>query len=179
MRFLLTTDPGIESVVADEVAELRPDAAVRVDPYGCGGQLRVELDTPAELERLATVHHILEVRHEAPAATLDEIRAAAAAVELPELRGAASFRVTTERIGRHAFSTIDVQRAAGGVLQQRFGTPVRLEDPEVEIHIDVYGVPRVRSTRASGGRGRCALRSSPRSRRRCCVSPAPIAQPAG
>lgn len=139
MRYLLTTDPGIEAVVADEIAELLPGVTARVDPYRCGGQVRIDLVAPADLRRLATVHHIVEVRQEAVAATLDEIRDATAQAELPELRGAASFRVTTERVGRHDFSTIDVQRAAGGVLHARHGTPVSLEDPEIEIRVDVYG----------------------------------------
>jgi len=140
MRFLLTTDPGIETIVADEVADARPDAAIRPDPYASGGLVLVELASPApELFELATVHHVLELRHDAPAATLDDIRAAAREVALPELEHAASFRVTTERRGQHDFSTIDVQRAAGAVLHERFGTPVDLEQPALEIRVDLHG----------------------------------------
>jgi len=139
MRFLLTTDRGIEDLVADEISEARPDAAVRVDPYSCGGLVRVDLADPDALMRLATVHHVLELRQEGTAATLDEIRITAGLAALPELDGAASFRVTTERVGEHPFTTIDVQRAAGGVLHGRHGAPVSLEHPEVEVHVDVYG----------------------------------------
>jgi len=139
MRFLLTTDRGIEDVAADEIAEARPDATVQVDPYGSGGLVRVDLACPDDLLRLATVHHVLELRHEGRATNLDEIRTAASVAALPELEAAASFRVTTERVGEHAFTTIDVQRAAGGVLHGRYGTPVDLERPGVEVHVDVHG----------------------------------------
>jgi 23S rRNA G2445 N2-methylase RlmL len=140
MRFLLTTDPGIETIVDDELADARPDAAIRPDPYASGGLVLVELTPPApELLELATVHHVLELRHDAQAATLDDIRAAAREAALPELEHAASFRVTTERRGQHDFSTIDVQRAAGAVLHERFGTPVDLEQPALEVHVDLHG----------------------------------------
>ena len=140
MRFLLTTDPGIEAIVAEELAELRPDAAVQLDPFRSGGIVLVDLQPPAaELLELGTVHHVLELRHDRPVATLDDVRAAAQEAELPELERAASFRVTTERRGRHDFSTIDVQRAAGAVLHERHRTPVELEQPELEIRVDLHG----------------------------------------
>ena len=42
MRFLLTTDPGIEDLAAREVVETLSGAAVQAAPFGVSGQVLVE-----------------------------------------------------------------------------------------------------------------------------------------
>jgi putative N6-adenine-specific DNA methylase/tRNA (guanine6-N2)-methyltransferase len=154
MVFLLTTDPGLEDVVAGEVVEKLPGAGVDIRPYGCRGRVRVEAPAADELLRLTTIHHVIEIRGESEARTLDEIKNGLANVDFPELRSASSFRVSSKLIGEQDFEKLEIQRVAGALLHDRYGTPVDLEDFEVDIRVDLYGrhlVAGVQRTRDSLG----------------------------
>jgi tRNA (guanine6-N2)-methyltransferase len=139
MRYLLTTDPGLEDVAAEELSAMRPDAATVAAPYACPGLVRVELDAGDPLLQLTTVHHVAALRGEAEVRTLAELEQCVATFDFPELVDAASFRVTAERRGEHEFSSVDIQRAAGAVLHRRYGTPVDLEGYEVDVRICLIG----------------------------------------
>ena len=166
MRYLLTTDPGIESIVIDELRERGLGEEVCPRPYDAQGQIRVVTDAVEGLRQLKTIHEIIEIRHEARAVGLDEIEAGLADVEFPELDAADSFRVTTERTGNHEFRSTDVQRVAGAAVFRRYGTRVDLERFDVNLRVDLYGdhlVAGIERTRGSLGnriRRSKALRSS-------------------
>jgi putative N6-adenine-specific DNA methylase/tRNA (guanine6-N2)-methyltransferase len=164
--FLLTTDSGIEDIVAEELCERQPGASVSLEPYGCPGEVRVEGAPVDDLFRLGTIHHVIEIRAEAEATTLDDVREALSGVALDELSTAASFRVTSACRGEPTLSRMDVQGAAGAVLKNRYGTKVDLEGFEINVRVDLYGrrlVAGIQRTRTSLGnrirRGK-ALRSS-------------------
>jgi putative N6-adenine-specific DNA methylase/tRNA (guanine6-N2)-methyltransferase len=166
MRYLLTTDPGIESIVVDELRERGAGGQADPCPYETQGHVRVDGAELDELRRLRTIHHIVEIRREARAATLEEIEAVLGEIDFPELNGAESFRVTTERQGKHPFRSTDVQRVAGAAIFRQYGTRVDLERFEVEVRVNLYGdrvVAGIQETRDSLGnrilRAR-ALRSS-------------------
>lgn len=165
-EFLLTTDPGLEDVCAAELVEARPDAEVQAAPAGCRGRVLARLERPDDLLRLATAHHVLELRGRARVCSLDEIEHAVSRAPFPELESAASFRVSCRRTGRHEFSSVDVQRRAGAVLHRRHRTPVDLEDFAVEIRVDLdgewlsCGVPRTRVSLGDRIRRTVALRSA-------------------
>ena len=160
MRYLLTTDPGIEDLATDEVTERMPAARARPAPYGQAGQVQVETAEPDPLFELRTIHHVIEIRGEAEAATLDDVRRAVGEMDLPELASARSFRVTTARAGGHDLVRREVQGAAGAVIQRRYGTPVDLEGFETNVRVDLYGTRLVlgfqRTTRSLGRRIRRA-----------------------
>jgi putative N6-adenine-specific DNA methylase/tRNA (guanine6-N2)-methyltransferase len=139
MRFLLTTDPGLEDVAAEEVAESLPGAPLDIRPYAFPGHIRVEAPTVDDLLRLTTIHHIVEIRGEAEARTLDDVKKRMAGIPFSELESAASFRVSSKLFGDRDFGKMDLQRAAGGVLHDRHGTPVSLENFELNICVDLYG----------------------------------------
>jgi putative N6-adenine-specific DNA methylase/tRNA (guanine6-N2)-methyltransferase len=150
MLFLLTTDPGLEDVAAGEVMEDLPGAAVDIRP----GQIRVETPAIDELLRLTTIHHVIELRGESEARTLDEVKRCVADAGFPELDNAASFRVSSKCTGDHDFGKQDLQRAAGGVLHDRYGTSVDLENFEINIRVDLHGtylVSGIQITRESLG----------------------------
>jgi putative N6-adenine-specific DNA methylase/tRNA (guanine6-N2)-methyltransferase len=166
MRFLLTTDPGLEDVVVDELREHSPEVEATASTGACRGQVRVVTDDSRMLFRLGTVHHVLELRCEDRARTLDDVRQLIREAPFDELADASSFRVTSVRQGDHEFGRIDLQRAAGAVLVERFGTKVDLEGFEIDVRVDLHGdrlVAGIQRTRDSLGkrvqRGR-ALRSS-------------------
>ncbi|HXV75808.1 MAG TPA: THUMP domain-containing protein [Candidatus Polarisedimenticolaceae bacterium] len=136
MRYLVTVDPGLEQVAADELRQLDPSAAVRVDGRA---RLVVEATDGAWLFRARTIHHVARLAVEARAGTLDELRAAIAGTALPELERAASFRVSANTTGPVSFPRRELAGAAGAVLQRRYGTRVDLERFEVNVRIDLDG----------------------------------------
>lgn len=164
--FLLTTDAGLEDLTADEVRELHPGALISQRPYGRPGQIRVVNASPLDLSRLGTVHHVIEIRGEAQARTLDDVRGTIEGLAFDELSGAASFRVSSVCDGEEQLERIAVQGAAGAVLVRRYGTKVDLQRFAVQVRADLYGrhlVAGLQLTRDSLGnrvrRGR-VLRSS-------------------
>jgi len=145
MELLLTTHPGLEDVAYEELAERLGEGALERRPHRLRGRVEVTVDLPPEAVRgeilkLRTVHHVLEpvlrVELDDPP-TLDAIRAAVAGAEVPELEHASSFRVSTKRIGRHGFTSVDIERAAGAALVGRYGTAVKLDAPAVVVRVDL------------------------------------------
>jgi len=143
MRFLLFTDQGIEDLVADEILEECDTGQVHPLPYGHAGQVAVEQVPVQTMMTLGTIHHVVEVRAESEATTMDEIRRAVAAIDIPEMATVRSYRVTSGREGKHAFRHMEIEGAAGAVLQKRYGTPVSLEEFELNVRVDLFGTKLV------------------------------------
>jgi 23S rRNA G2445 N2-methylase RlmL len=74
---------------------------------------------------------------EVPASSLDEFRSAIARLDLPGLEQASSFRVTAHAGPDASVDPQAAAGAAGGVLQERHGTPVDLRGFELEVRIDL------------------------------------------
>lgn len=148
---LLTTNPGLEGIVIQECALRLADAGLapaHYDPSPRQLQGHVLLRHGAPLAslwpmayRLRSVHHVHNplFDFELPAAApLDEVAAQLRRRDIPALRRAASFRVTTKRYGDHAFTSVDVQRAAGAALVDRYGCRVDLEDYDLDVRVDIF-----------------------------------------
>ncbi len=166
MRFLLSSDRGLEEIVVQELQERCPSALPQANPHGVPGQVAVEIDQVEPLLQLGTIHHILEVRGEAELETLEDVRRLVSAAPFAELDDARSFRVTSTCRTDLEIEKMELQGAVGAALIRRHGTPVDLEDFEIEIRVDLYGrrlIAGVQRTRVSLGnrvrRGR-VLRSS-------------------
>lgn len=145
---VFTTNPGLETVVRAEFRQRCYDAGG--DPADCRAapdeiRGRVTAEAPAAvMEAVAPamrgIHHIrrpvtrFRLEADDPLAGLERRLAAA---EIPEMKEAASFRVSSNRRGEHPFSSQDVMRVAGAVLNERYGTPVDLTGYAVEINVDV------------------------------------------
>lgn len=149
-QLLLTTNWGIEDIVADEFRRLAAADDLdweRVDPepFDRGGRVLVEMvSSPREAvdtaERMRSIHHVLRYVHqfELPDADpLDAIEQALLELELPEVEAAETFRVTSNRNGDHEFTSVDVQKAAGAGVDRRHETSVDLEDYDVDVRVDV------------------------------------------
>ena len=138
MRFLLTTDPGLEDVAAAEARERGFEASER--PFGYAGLVLAEGEDEGELFSLRSVHHV--VRHlgafRLPLPTLEGAIAALGGIELPELAEGKSFAVRVNRRGEHGFKSPELERALGEVLVRRYRAPVRLEDPDVLLRVDLF-----------------------------------------
>jgi putative N6-adenine-specific DNA methylase/tRNA (guanine6-N2)-methyltransferase len=139
MKFLLITDEGIEDLAAQELLDARPSTDVQGEPFGFKGQLVVDGAALDELRRLTTIQHVIELRGQATACSLTGIERELRRIEVPEMVGAASFRVTSERRGEHEFDHMELQRVAGAVLVERYGTRVDLEHYELNVRVNLYG----------------------------------------
>ena len=168
MRVLVTTDPGLEDLVRDELAQVVPQAVATRPPYAPAGVLRVEL-ADAQLESLYTLrtaHHVIEVLGEMPGRTLADVARIAGEVPIPALAAARSFRVTTEHVGALDVARMKVQGIAGAEFKRRYDTAVDLEGFGVEVRVDllgdqvVVGVQRTRRSLSKRLRRARAIRSS-------------------
>lgn len=146
-----TTNPGLEDVVADEfhrraLAAGLEGCVLELAPYGLAGQVLARCPYPfATLEPVArqmrSVHHLLQPLRTFvldPERPLETLRCELLQLEIPGMCDTASFRVSTHRVGEHPFTSIDVQKAAGAALVERWGRPVDLEDFALNIRVDVF-----------------------------------------
>jgi len=155
MELLITTNPGLEPLLAEEVGERCAEAGtapphhVQVNPRGIQGVVRVVLDAPVEtvwpaVRRLRSAHHVMqavddfELQGDGQDA-LAHIERRVASVTIPGLNASTSFRVTCKRLGRQAFTSQAVQGAAGTGIQRRSGAPVDLEHYGCHVRVDVIG----------------------------------------
>ncbi|MEL6341710.1 MAG: THUMP domain-containing protein [Myxococcota bacterium] len=149
-ELVLTTNPGVEDVVITELREVAQAAGVSVGAAEAGyrkrrGVVRVELGaTPRECAALArsmrSIHHILRPLLQFtldPEDPLGDMRRRLAVLPIAELDDAATFRVTGVRKGRHDFTSIDVQKAAGAGIVDGTRKGVSMKDFDVEIRVEV------------------------------------------
>ena len=175
-HLLLTTNPGLESIVAEELRQRasaagQPEPGVELRPFGFGGQVIAHGGAGAAgiALQLRSIHHVLQLLYRfdigdasapvdlfaaPPGDAADEAAVWPPPVPAPcpeiariygvlrqhgvdALDAATSFRVTTKRHGAHPFTSLDVQRFAGGALIARHGCAVDLVDHEVEVRADV------------------------------------------
>lgn len=150
-ELFFTTNPGLEDVVAEEfhqrtLAAGLEDTVLELTPFGLGGHVLARSPHPFEkLEPIArkmrSIHHLLRplygftLPEEEP---LKAIYGELQKLEIAEMRTASSFRVTTKRVGKHAFTSMDVQREAGTGLVEHYGCAVDLENFELNVRVDVY-----------------------------------------
>ena len=151
-RLFFTTNPGLESVVENELGQRLQEAGTPIvqvvkKPFGFGGQVLAECEghlpsLEAVVLQMRSVHHVqiplhgfalLYGEHD-----LRQIERELEALTVEAMVEAKKFRVTTKRPGQHLFTSMDVQRAAGAVLQRKYGCAVGLENHDVNIRVDVY-----------------------------------------
>ena len=165
--FILTTNAGLEQLTADELLEaaaandLDPpieSADVQLRPWNCFGRvlLRRPATTAVEpalgrtLTALRSVHDVLH--HHAMLPLPDAVDPPLALYELlrgvplaeggggpvPTLTGGErSFRVSCVREGAHAFTSLDIEREAGGALHELYGAKASMKQFDVRVRVDV------------------------------------------
>jgi len=150
-ELFFTTNPGLEDVVAEEfhqrtLTEGLAGTELELTPFGLGGHVLAVNPHPfARLEpivwQMRSIHHVLRPLHSFSLPEGDPLGAIYGELlefEIPEMRTAASFRVTSKRVGEHAFTSLDVQRTAGTALVERYGRTVDLEHYALNVRVDVY-----------------------------------------
>lgn len=139
----LICDSGLEDVCADEaynrLHELGVDSG-SIEP-GEPRSASVYLNVPpSALNSLHTVYHIthdLGKLTAEPDNMMEALSRWAAEASIPGLDSAESFRVTVERIGEHPFRSPDAERTIGGVLFKRTTAGVNLNNPGLNLRIDI------------------------------------------
>lgn len=150
MQLTLTTNAGLEASVHDEwIARLAAaglaDRSGDVPSPRDKGRVQVNADASEDELRpcalhMRSIHHVIRdvATLALPAADpLAAIEAGLADLDLPGLDACTPFRVTSARTGNHAFTSMDVQAAAGAGIRARTGAPVSLREHAVHVEVDV------------------------------------------
>ncbi len=149
---LFTVNMGLEDVVTTEFRERAEAAGLAVTntddaPFGLQSYALVELDaTPdaalAVARQMRSVHHVLAPLYTFTLSTdgeeaLQAIHDTVKTLDVPAMETADTFRASSVRQGNHDFTSVDVQKWAGGALDVRYDASVDLEDYDVEVRVDV------------------------------------------
>ena len=150
IQLRLTTHAGIEDVVENELRDRALKIGCEITqiaqkPFDLDGQILVESSDSSLLEvalKARSVFHVMrQIDHfflTSDPADLKQIYAELLKLNIPEMETAETFRITTQRKGKHGFRAMDVQRLAGSALIERYGKKVNLDQPEVNVRVDVY-----------------------------------------
>lgn len=160
--FVLTTHPGLEDVVVDELKAISGGGVdAVVCPGGRAGWVRVgahwvapnprddrdRMDEPPDLgprlDTLRSVHRVIRIVAEGPLPEDNPVEALARwtrtlSPDLFELDPPdTTFRVRCDRRGVHPFTSEDVERACGAGVRAGRWRPVDLRNPAVEVRVDI------------------------------------------
>lgn len=155
LHVLLTTDPGIEVTVRDELLEKSSEQGleppdIQLRPTGHSGTAEAVFPEDSEavhelLFQLRSVHHVMKELSlfQLPDGKEDQLQALReriAELEVPEFEAdpESPFRVSCDRLGDHAFSSMDVLKEAGAAIQEHYGLPVDLEQFRYHFRVDIY-----------------------------------------
>ncbi|WP_263787894.1 methyltransferase domain-containing protein [Salinibacter grassmerensis] len=149
---LFTVNMGLEDVVVDEFRERAAAAGLDVTdtddtPFGLQSYALVEVDAAPDdaldvARQMRSVHHVLAPLYTFTLSTNEEdalqaIQDTVKTLDVEAMETADTFRASSVRQGDHDFTSVDVQRWAGGALDARYDASVDLEDYDVEVRVDV------------------------------------------
>ena len=146
-----TTNSGIEQVVKEEFLQncqqISTDPPTIIPkPYHAGGHVHLRSGQPLSawlplIRSLRSVEHVILTLSDFQlneSSYLAQIRQKLSNLTIPILAYADSFRITSIRSGNHPFTSMDVQREAGSIVEAQYGVQVDLENYDVEIRVDVF-----------------------------------------
>ncbi len=150
---LFTTNMGLEDVVVREYRERAARAGISLHdtndaPLDLQSYALVEVEAPPDAAldiayAMRSVHHVLAPLYtfslpDDAETALRTIRTTIESLDVAAMKEADTFRATTVRQGEHDFTSVDVQRVAGGGLDAHYDAIVDLEDYDVEVRVDVH-----------------------------------------
>lgn len=148
---LLTTNPGLEDITANELAALLAGAnlntgSIQKKPFNTKGKVSYlhggdEQEILPLLFKMRSIYHIIRYIEHWEFETedfLEPLKERAADLILPEWEQVRSFRVTCSRRGKHPFKSTDVPPIIGEKIVKRYGTPVDLKGFEKNLRIDIW-----------------------------------------
>ncbi|MCS7106143.1 MAG: THUMP domain-containing protein [Candidatus Aenigmarchaeota archaeon] len=144
-KFILTCDPGLEEIVKLELEEKVKSAKFLGKLKNLQGKVLVEAKSSKKLFSLRSIHHIAKLISYFQISSferngLEEIALKLSKINFSKLlKNKKSFRVTSQRIGTHSFTSIEVQKVAGKVIQEKYKLRVDLKNFDVNVRVDVFG----------------------------------------
>lgn len=138
---LLTCPPGLEDVVELELRE--NDAKSIIKRYrGVKGLVLADVEFSKAI-RMRSIHHIIEYiasfKVEKSKQGLDTIYNKVKQLDIRYLERDVRFRVTSERLGEHEYTSIDIQKHAGQAIVDKYHRRVDLEDYDINVIVNVIG----------------------------------------
>ncbi|MEM4699494.1 MAG: THUMP domain-containing protein [Candidatus Nezhaarchaeales archaeon] len=139
---LVTTKPGKEGVVEEEIADClyRLDPAVRIERAGFRGVLKVYTSIPSRVAAKAIKR--CWISHIGRAVPVDvvmrrpDLRAVVEAVIELAKGVSGSVAVRFVKRGGRLGSTSQVEAEVGRALKERLGLGIELEDPDYEVRVE-------------------------------------------
>ncbi|RLF66221.1 MAG: hypothetical protein DRN30_02515 [Thermoplasmata archaeon] len=131
-RFIITTTWGLEDLTAEEVEsfggnviEILPGKVLAEAPFEFMYVANYILRT-AEKVYIYLTHDKFK--------TLEDIKAIVEDIDLSKyISGQETFGVKTKRFGNHSFTSIDVNKIVGEIIQRKYRLNVYLDNPDLEI----------------------------------------------
>lgn len=138
--FILTIDAGTARLVKAEILEKYPSAVVK-NFQNLPTKMLVENLDFEELEHFRFYHNIIALESflYLPDKKQESIDKLFETEELPFMHKGNSFRITAKRFGKHDFSSVDLQKSVGRIIERRFEKKVSLEKYDVNLRIDLIG----------------------------------------
>ena len=139
---LVKTELGNEVLVASHIRDIDPGARVIPSPRGLKGLVLVEPSMSKEevarliKERVPEATKVI-VALRCVEADPDKIAEAAAEAAKDIIKAGESFAVRTTRRGKHGFTSIDVNVAAGRAVQEATGASVNLREPDWVVAVEI------------------------------------------
>ncbi|MEM1558057.1 MAG: THUMP domain-containing protein [Thermoproteota archaeon] len=144
MRLLLTFPVGIEDVVGEEIREKIDSCIIEENPLNTPGKLIIQLPESKRntVSSLRSVDFVMDYlgsfKVDKDKSALNRICQEILNIDFPEdFRNASSFRVTCVRRGRHDYTSMDVEKAVGQVLVDKYRLKVKLEGFEANVFIEI------------------------------------------
>jgi tRNA (guanine6-N2)-methyltransferase len=137
---MVTTVPGLEDVVLSEASEKLSvfEAEMRFCNVGGRVALKIPERDVGNVFKMRSIEHIIKLikvfQVKGDRSGLNQIYNEVYNLDI--LLGS-TFRVTSERIGEHDFTSIDIQREAGQALVDKYRRKVSLKNPETIVRVDV------------------------------------------
>ncbi len=147
----LTTNAGLEKVVKEEIVNKcnqahLPIPEITLKPYHFGGHVHLASKNSLSdflpiIQRLRSVENAILTLKDFRISGKKGLSTIASVLEnlpIPALDCADTFRITTIRTGSHHFSSLDVQKIAGTVIDKKYESRVDLEEYDLEVRVDVF-----------------------------------------
>ncbi|ASJ16658.1 DNA methyltransferase [Thermococcus chitonophagus] len=157
-EILLTTAQGIEDITRKEIDGILKDIAQEISerPWGIKGRLLVKAKEtyfidekgkkrPASIpdmiiQNSRTVHRVIVLLTQGQAKDLSEIEDIVKGAKVSEyLKSTESFAVRAERFGEHEFTSMDIARVVGRIIQEKTNATVNLDHPSVIFRAELIG----------------------------------------
>jgi len=138
---LVKTSLGFEDLAASRIEERIPNVKVIPKPYGFMGLIAITTDNKFEVARKIN-EEVVEAERviiidKCVKADLNEIAKNAAEIAKEQISSNETFAVRTVRRGKHNFTSIDVNVAAGASIKKATGANVDLEYPSKIVRIEI------------------------------------------